>query len=91
MKNRMLKNVIRVENAALIVVFMAIGYIGLAAHPTEVLIFGLTGKVKRFDERRATLIEKNGIPKEEKSGMEKSLFFDEDGRLTLQMFSGTVI
>ena len=73
-----------------IFLFLFIGFstMGLAAQPTDVSINGLTGKVKRFDERRSSIVEKNGAQKEEKSGLEKSLFFDEAGRLTLQSFSG---
>jgi hypothetical protein len=71
--------------------FLILSGASVAQKPTDVSINGLIRKVKRFDERSSTITEKNGKQKEEKSGFEKALVFDEDGRLTLETSTGTSI
>lgn len=56
--------------------------------PTDVSINGMIGKVKRVDVRRATMVLKKGVQKEERAETEKSLFFDTNGRLTSKSISG---
>jgi len=74
----------------IVLVVILLGFYGtiMAQQPNDVSMNELIGKVKRVDERSATVIQKNGKQKEEKSGLEKSLIFDEKGRLTLKIFTG---
>ena len=60
-----------------------------AQEPTDISIHGMIGKVKRVDERIATLVEKKGVAKEEKGGIETTRIFDENGRLSRELFSGS--
>lgn len=84
-KGRMVKNASLLSIA--LVLFAALGTV---AQPTDRSIHGLTGKVKRFDERSETIIEKDGALKKEKGSIEETKIFDESGRLSREMFSGMV-
>lgn len=76
------------KSVILIISFFGLSMICIAQKPSDVSINELIGKVKHFDERSSMVVQKNGKQKEEKSGFEKSLIFDEKGRVTLALTSG---
>ncbi|HEV8593509.1 MAG TPA: hypothetical protein VGQ55_15500 [Pyrinomonadaceae bacterium] len=77
------------KGVLLSLVFVAIAALNTFGQPNDLSIHNLVGKVKRFDEQLATLEEKNGVVKEHKSVSKASRFFDENGRLSHESFSGT--
>lgn len=58
------------------------------AQPTALNIEGLTGNVKRVDEKRAAVQVKNGVAREKPDDSEKAYVFDEKARLTYESRSG---